>query len=351
MDWLDTKYIGLISSRLDKFKKKSGNSYNFRCPICGDSKKSKIKARGWIFHRDGSTRFYCHNCTASMSLGGLVKYLDPQLYSEMKLERLKDGAPGFIAPAKLMSIPRPVFEKSEVLRGLTRVSQLHHDDPRKKYIVSRRIPSKFHYKLYVVDEFFAYVNRLIPGKFDKSALAHDDSRLLIPFINKSGKVHALQGRSFDSDSRTKYITIMLDESVPRVYGLDTYDEKKTAYVTEGPIDSMFLENGLATAGGDLASAMRSFDKNSLVIVYDNERRSRETVSKMEKAIRDGYKVCFWPENIVYKDINDMVKSGMRPEYVEMIIDQNSYSGLRAEMELKTWKRVANSEIKKYSMRA
>jgi hypothetical protein len=348
MDWLETKYIGFISSRLDKFKKKSGNSYNFRCPICGDSKKSRTKARGWIFDKAGSARFYCHNCAASMSLGGLVKHLDPQLYSEMKLERLRDGAPGFIAPAKVVQTPRPVFEKSEALRGLTRVSQLHHDDARKKYVMSRRIPSKFHYKLYVVDKFFSYVNTLIPGKFDEDALRHDDSRLLIPFIDKTGRVHALQGRSFDSSSKTKYITIMLDESIPRVYGLDSYDEKKVAYVTEGPIDSMFLENGLATAGGDLASTMRSFDRERLVIVYDNERRSRETVAKMEKAVRAGYRVCFWPENILYKDINDMVKSGMRPEYIEMVVDQNSHSGLIAEMELKVWKRVADSRTKKYS---
>ena len=108
MDWLETKYIGFISSRLDKFKKKSGNSYNFRCPICGDSKKSRTKARGWIFDKSGSARFYCHNCAASMSLGGLVKHLDPQLYSEMKLERLRDGAPGFIAPA---NTPQPVIAR------------------------------------------------------------------------------------------------------------------------------------------------------------------------------------------------------------------------------------------------
>ena len=51
------------------------------------------------------------------------------------------------------------------------------------------------------------------------------------------------------------------------------------------------------------------------------------------------------------DINDMVKSGMRPEYVEMVVDQNSYSGLRAEMELKVWKRVADSRTRKFSMPA
>ena len=340
MDWLETKYIGLASSRLDKFKRTSGNAFNFRCPVCGDSKKDRKKARGWLFDKGGRTRFYCHNCNASMSFNRFLEFVDKTLYDEMKLERIRDGGAGF-APIQKIEPERfrPAFESSEALRGLKRVSQLRHDDPHKKYVVSRRIPFKFHYKLYVVDRFFEYVNRLVPGKFDESTLDRDEPRLLIPFITKDSRVHALQGRSFDPKSKVKYITIVLDESVPKVYGLDTWDEKRVAYVTEGPIDSLFLDNGLATAGGDLVSALRGFEKDKLVIVYDNEPRSTHTVAKMSKAIKAGYAVCFWPENVVYKDVNDMVKSGMSPEYVQLIVEQNSHSGLRAEMELSRWKRV------------
>ena len=161
-------------------------------------------------------------------------------------------------------------------------------------------------------------------------------------------MHALQGRSFNEYSKSKYITIVLDDSVPKIYGLDTVNQNDTIYVTEGPIDSMFLDNAIATAGGDLASAVRVLNKDNLVIVYDNERRAKHTVAKIANCIRDGYKVCLWPDTVVYKDINDMVKSDMKPEYVQLIIEQNVYSGLAAEMELSRWKRVDLSKNKNYS---
>ena len=43
MDIIDSKYIGLVSSRLQKFKRVKANLYNFRCPICGDSRSIRIK--------------------------------------------------------------------------------------------------------------------------------------------------------------------------------------------------------------------------------------------------------------------------------------------------------------------
>lgn len=342
MDWLESKYIGLVSPRLTGFKKKTASSYNFRCPICGDSKKSRSKARGWIFDKPTGSRFYCHNCNASMTLPYFIKTLDENLYREYKLEKLRES--GVNQPVKPLHPVgfdfRPVFEKSDALKPLTRVSALHHDDPVKLYVVDRKIPPEYHYKLFVADKFCAYVNSLIPGKFSEVALARDETRLVIPFIDRESRVHALQGRSMDPSSKSKYITIVLDESVPKVYGLDAHKPGKT-YVVEGPIDSMFLPNAVATAGGDLISAARALNRDDLVVVYDNERRSRETVQKMSKAISQGFKVCFWPENVVYKDVNDMVKYGnMSRDQLVSVIDANTHSGLRAEMEMRTWKRVA-----------
>jgi len=342
MDWIESKYIGLISSRLAGFKRKSASLYNFRCPICGDSKKSKTKARGWIFEKSGSVRFFCHNCGASMNLARFIQTIDPAIYTEMKLERMRGGVDSFVQKPPSMALNfRPVFEKSNALARLTRVSALHHDDPIKRYVVSRMIPPESHYRLFVADEFCKYVNGLIPGKFSDSALAADERRLVIPFIDSKSKVHALQGRSLNDRSLTRYITIVLDDSVPKIFGLDTLKPGKT-YVVEGPIDSLFLKNSIATAGGDLMLAASVVDRNDMVIVYDNERRSKETVDKMKKAIRQGFKVCFWPENILYKDVNDMVKyATMSGDQIARVIDENTHVGLKAEMELSRWKRVAN----------
>ena len=84
MDLIDSKYIGLISSRLLKFKKIKADLYTFRCPLCGDSKKQKNKTRGYIFPHTKSQNFLfkCHNCGASMSFGNLLKQLDVVIYKQ-----------------------------------------------------------------------------------------------------------------------------------------------------------------------------------------------------------------------------------------------------------------------------
>lgn len=301
------------------------------------------KARGWLYEKTGKMKFYCHNCNASMSFEFFLRTLDNNLYNEYKLEKLSNGSSGFHEPKKLQHSFgfdfRPVFEKSDALKPLTRVSALNHNDPMKKYIVDRKIPSEYHYKLFIANKFMKYVNELLPNKFGEEALRHDEPRLVIPFIDKDSKVHALQGRSFRNVDN-KYITIVLDDTKPKLYGLDTLRDGKT-YVVEGPIDSMFLDNAVATAGGDLLSAQRVLNRDDMIVVYDNERRSKETVAKMKKSIQQGFKVCFWPENVVYKDINDMVKLGnMSKHQIMEVIDANTYCGLKAEMELSKWKRVA-----------
>ena len=65
MDIIDSKYIGLVSSRLQKVK---ADLYNFRCPICGDSQKHKNKARGYMYPVKADMNFKCHNCGASLSI-------------------------------------------------------------------------------------------------------------------------------------------------------------------------------------------------------------------------------------------------------------------------------------------
>jgi hypothetical protein len=184
-----------------------------------------------------------------------------------------------------------------------------------------------------------FTNDLVPNKFSTSALDKDETRLLIPFMDGNKNVHAFQGRSLRSASAVKYITIVLDDTIPKLYGLDTMVSNKPIYVVEGPIDSMFIPNAIATAGGDLVSAIGGLDKGNLVIVYDNEPRSKETVKKLDKAIMNGYNVVIWPENLDHKDINDMVLAGMSSEFITHIIKTNTYKDLAAKLALQKWSKV------------
>jgi hypothetical protein len=127
--------------------------------------------------------------------------------------------------------------------------------------------------------------------------------------------------------------------MPKVYGLDTVDLDRTTYVFEGPIDSMFVPNSIATAGGEMISALKGFDKRNLILIYDNEPRSPETKKKIDKAILNGYNVCIWPDNLEHKDVNDMVLAGLSPEFIEHIIKSNTYKDLTAKLQLTKWSKV------------
>jgi len=341
MSWLEVKYIGILGTRLRNYKRKGPKLWNFSCEICGDSETNKNKARGYIYEIKGNLSYHCHNCGISMSVEKLIKTVDQNLYNEMQMEKLKDSR----TPEQddyqefIEKMKTPVFLKSGPLKGLKKVSQLSPNDPVKKFIDARKIPNFYHSRMFACPNFMRFTNNLIPNKFEESNLVNDEVRLLIPFFDKDKNVHAYQGRSLRKKSDVKYITIILNDNIPKIYGLDTVDETYRIYVFEGPIDSMFIPNSIAVAGSDLIAAGKQFDRDTMVLVYDNEPRSRETVGKIEKAIYNGYRVCIWPENLQHKDINDMVLAGMTPDFIKHIIDHHTYRDLSAKLALTKWSKV------------
>ena len=82
MSAIDIQYLHTISHKLDRFKKKSQNLYNFRCPYCGDSQKKKTKARGFVYRVKNDMFYKCHNCGKGTTVGKLIEYLDVQLYKK-----------------------------------------------------------------------------------------------------------------------------------------------------------------------------------------------------------------------------------------------------------------------------
>jgi hypothetical protein len=277
-----------------------------------------------------------------MAVPNFIKMIDQGLYNQFVLEKIQDNkSPEQVDLETFVDkMKKPTFLKEGPLKGLKKVSQLSPDHRVKQLVDARKIPTPFHAKLFSCPNFKHFTNKLVPGKFDDESLKRDETRLLIPFFDKDKKVHAYQGRAL-GNSNIKYITIILDETVPKVYGLDIANFNKPVYVTEGPIDSMFIDNSIATAGGDLVSALGPLcaSKSSMVIVYDNEPRSRDTVKKIDKAIMQGYNVCIWPENLEHKDINDMVLAGMSSEFITHILKTNTYRDLAAKLALTKWSKV------------
>ena len=326
-----------MSNRFRNFKEKN-NQFNLSCPYCGDSTKNKFKARGYLLSKKGQYFYYCHNCGVSKKFDQFILDHDPMLYREYRLEKLKDSSvleksENISTSNVTTSTAFPSYRKAgSPLRKLKKVSQLDWDHAVKKYILNRMIPNKYHAKLFYCPKFYQWTNTLVPGKFKEES--KDEPRLIIPFLDEKGNMFGFQGRSLSAESNLRYITVMLDESRSKLYGLDDIDSGKTVYVVEGPFDSMFVSNAVAMAGSDVTVPFKD-----VVMVYDNEPRNGEIVKKMEKSVNQGRKIVVWPSKISHKDINDMVIAGMRCADIRLIIQNNTFSDLSAKMALNVWKRI------------
>ena len=324
MDLVDSKYIGLVSSRLQKFKRVKADLYNFRCPICGDSQKHKNKARGYFYQVKTNTNYKCHNCGASLSFNNFLKQLDSTLHKQYTLEKFKEGHTGrnFVVEEPKFDFKKPIFKKKLDLPRASDISIA------KEYLEKRMIDST---KFYFARKFKEWVNTK-KQTFDK--IIKDESRIIIPMYDTDRNLIGFQGRSLGPNS-VKYITVMLDDDAPKIYGLDKIDDSKPIYIVEGPFDSTFLDNAVAMAGSDLD--IRSFGWSNYIWVFDNEPRNREIVNRISKTINGGDQVVIWPNHIIEKDINDMVLSGH--DDIMDIVNRNTYSGLEANVQFNNWKRV------------
>ena len=323
MDLIDSKYVGLISSRLQKFKKVKPDLYNFRCPICGDSQKNKNKCRGYMYVVKNNTNFKCHNCGASLSLNNFIKKLDTTLHKQYTLEKFKEGHTGrsFVVDEPEFTFKKPVFKKK---LNLPKASE---NPVANKYLVERKLnPEKFYY----TDKFKEWSNTQ-KQTFDSTY--RDEPRIIIPMYDTEKNLIGFQGRSLTPNS-VKYITVMLDEEAPKIYGLETINSELPIYVVEGPFDSTFIDNSVALCGSD--GDLGYFKRSDTILVYDNEPRNREIVGRIERCIDRNQKVVIWPSSIVEKDINDMVLAG---HDVMSMIKLNTYSGLEAKVKFNSWKKV------------
>ena len=344
LEWLEQKFASLAGTNLEQFKIVRTKPFNarFRCPICGDSKTNRFKARGYFYEHSGHINVKCHNCSYSSSLSTFLKNTNPALYTEYRLERLRESGQEDKTPEKFISdiskFATKRIDHFEPFKELKKISQLPHDHPAKTYVTLRKIPPNTHYRIYYTATYCHWVNQIIPGKFSDKSLALDEPRIVLPFIDTNGYVFGFTGRAIRKSTSLRYSTIMLDDNKEKVFGLDTINPDKTVYVVEGPIDSLFLSNCCAMAGSDInLNVIASQDK--LVVIYDNEPRNKEIVSKISKAIDKGFKVCIWPTDIELKDINDMISVGFSSALVQDIIDNSTYQGLAAKLRLQQWSRV------------
>ena len=328
MDYVDTRFINLVSSRLQKFKKVKPNLYNFRCPVCGDSKKHKNKARGYLYAVKNNTNFKCHNCGASLSLNNFLKEMDVTLHKQYVLEKFKSGNTGnnFVVKEPDFNFEKPKFKPKPPELDLPKASD---NVASATYLERRKIdPNKFYY----AENFKRWTNTKVRNTFGQSDLKYDEPRIIIPLYYQSNLI-GFQGRSL-GPSKVKYITIMIDDEAPKIYGLDNIRRDAPVFVTEGPFDSTFLRNSIAMCGAD--GDVRNWGVSTPAWVYDNEPRNKEITTRISNTIDRGESVVIFPNHVTQKDINDMVLAG---HDVQNVVESNTYQGLEAKLKFTVWKKL------------
>ena len=330
--YVELKFINDLSGRLSQFKKKTDYLFNFRCPHCGDSQKSKTKARAYLYRVKNDMFFKCHNCGQGQNLANFIKFIDPKLYEQYLLERYKKSAPA--TPKPKFDFKPTKFTNQTPIDDLKSIKDLPEDHPARLYCVNRKIPEKYFDKLFLSDKFMTLVNEVKPNTYK---ITKDHPRLIIPFYDTTGKVFAFQGRAFGKE-QPKYLTIKLDENKQKVYGLDKINFQQPIYITEGPIDSLFIDNCLAAGGADLFLKNKIPNEN-ITYIFDNEPRNKEIVNRMYKVIEQDFNVVIWPEDLQLKDVNDMIMSGLTKLELQDIISNNTYSKLSALTKLNYWKKI------------
>ena len=330
--YIDLKFISNLKSRLSQFKQKNDYLFNFRCPHCGDSKKSKLKSRAYLYRVKNDMFFKCHNCGQGQNLANFIKYVDPKMYSEYLLERYKKSAPA--TPKPDMFDFKPAFEETNIITDLKSITKLNDEHPAKKYCVNRKIPVEFFDKLYFCDKFGELVNKVKPKTYNTK---QDHPRLIIPFYDTTGKVFAFQGRAFGKE-QPKYLTVKLDEKKQKVYGLERVNFQRPIFITEGPLDSLFIDNCLAAAGADLV-LKNKISNDQITYIFDNEPRNKEILKRMYNVVEKDYNLVVWPEDMRHKDINDMIMAGLTKTELSDIIHTNTFSKLSALTKLNQYKKI------------
>lgn len=321
--------------------KEVGKKINLRCKICGDSKKSKIKKRGWILFDTEKITYYCFNCSASMSFKSFVKELNKEVHD--KYFRKKDlhnfniskvEAKVIIEQKKNISEVKDISDKiipfSFLLTSRTLTSRTLKELQVKalKEVLRRKIPKIYYDKFLVCYDMYS-------KEFDYS------NRLIIPFYDSNNIMYAFQGRSLYEGQIPKYKTY--NNSNTKIFNFFNVDPNKIVIITEGPIDSLFVNNGIATSG-KISYDSEVFNKiqqkfPNRIWAFDNYFIDETGKEKAIEFAGNGEKVFLWSK--AWKDekdfnelfIKEKVKN-LTSEALTTIIYNNIGTGKTLAMKIK-----------------
>ena len=319
----DLNYIILERYLLQAVRAISGSvvskyRMNFRCNVCGDSQDKKHVKRGFLLfnHGKNNERYWvykcqrptCQACEKAWGAERWLKFTDPFLFNcyenELKQCNRDDGHADAI---------RDKIEKMRALKELEFVNDaIKKLEQEKKDIKFFKPILKGETDLFK-DAIVYCEKRKLPyerwKEFFVATGGKYQNRLIIPFFDDENKIHYWQGRHLYGHE-PKYLNRTVDKS-EAIYNFHHINKTQPVVVLEGPFDSMFVENAIATLGLSLAEKMQDqIDKLDAYYLFDNDEAGNVKARKFLKA---GKFVFLWKDFLKemkltkdVKDINDAI---------------------------------------------
>ena len=310
--------------------KKYQGVYNAECCICHEGNSAGSKRR--LFYFPTEHYFYCFNCSRSWNeINWLQEVSGKQYFEILKESRQFSGATNLVdmlssqedikKAIKVPSIPEDSVDicddqQCDYYKGTSQYKVL---ETALNYCNTRKL--------------FTAINRPKSFYISFSDYVHKN-RLIIPFYSEAGKIDSYQSRVLNGDEYPKYLTKFGDKCL---YGENNIDPTiPYIFVFEGPIDAMFVKNGVAIGGSTLTEKQEAFLNKcfgqEIIFVYDNDKDNKEMDKKIQMLIKQNKRIFIWPKELQkFKDINEVCCSLDLNEFPYKFIIENSFSGIEAQL--------------------
>lgn len=270
-----------------------------------------------------------------MSLKSFLRQRAPELYREYLLDMIRQDRPTptpLLPPDPVPAEVTPMFGRCGTRMTLPTMASLPSDHPAVVYCQGRGLPTAALDHLHFTDQWTQWIAETT---WEYTFVEDHAPRLVIPWYDRGGTLLGAQARRIDTTGQAaRYVTLKAPTTIDKLYGWDRVEHHRRIYIVEGPLDSWFLPNAVASMDADLLRVYdHYFSSYTAVCAWDNEPRNVSVCRAMKAAIDRGISVVVWPTHLQEKDLNDMAQAG---HDVPTLVAQHTYKGLRAELEYLRW---------------
>jgi hypothetical protein len=307
--------------------------YQGSCPICHEGSSWLKKRR--CYYIVAKKSICCHNCGWFSNPYNWIQRVAGLTFLDIKKEIEEDSFPEIIHKA---AFKKEVKNKGETETLPSDSINLFNPEQIEYYRNNNVIQACL--KTIRERKLDTAVNRPFAIYTTLSDRVHLN-RLIIPFIDYDNKIIWYQSRKvLDNDDRPKYLSKVNSERA--LFGANSVDENYNyIFITEGPIDAMFIKNGVGVAGineGDKCFTnlqerqFLNFPLHEKIWVLDNQFLDSTSKQKTKRLLDNGERVFLWPESLSkYKDLNDYCCDKNVNCIDPNIILENSYKGLKGKL--------------------